>query len=77
MRKYLPTQPARTRKGELRTKDDILLDYIQRTDRGLEGFVRNASERDPENMRREITVNRRAPITRNWFLGNVFNYFAL
>lgn len=53
---------------------DILMQQVNREDKGVEGFVRDESYRAPEVMKKEVTVNEKSPITRNWGLGNITKF---
>lgn len=79
MKPYLPTQPATLPyKGAPRGIHDLIMQQIQREDRGVEGFVRDEPQYEPANMAREATVNKKRPeLIRNWGLGNIISKLAL
>lgn len=56
--------------------NDMIMYFVQREDKGIEGFVRDESHLEPEVMSREVTINRRTPLTRNWGLRNVRAFIA-
>lgn len=70
---FLPTQPAKPRRGELLTKDEILMDYINRHDTGLEGFVRPVYT--PSTKMQSLPKNN--PIVRNLYLGAIKEFHAV
>lgn len=74
---FLPTQPAELRAGEPVDVQDMIMFFVQKEDKGVEGFRRDESHYEPVNMMREVTVNKKSPVKRNWFKANVYSKLAL
>lgn len=74
---FLPTQPAELRPGEPVDIEDMVMYFVQREDKGVEGFRRDESHLEPVNMMKEVTANRKSPVKRNWFGANVYSKLAL
>lgn len=72
---FLPTQPADVPyKGAPHGIHDLIMQQVQFEDRGIEGFVRDQSHMQPEAMAREVMVNRKDPIARNWSRANITRF---
>lgn len=75
MRTYKPTQPAPLRGGEPVSIEDMVMYFVQKEDKGIEGFRRDESQYEPTNMMREVVVNRKPNLVgRNWGLANIRRY---
>lgn len=75
---YLPTQPAALPyKGAPRGIHDLIMQQVQREDKGVEGFVRVEPQYEPANMMREAPHVPKGGVVRNMWIGNITKLFVL
>lgn len=77
-RNFLPTKPCRLPyPGAPLNVQDMIMRQVRLEDTGIEGFRRDESHYEPEQMMKEVEVNKKPDaIKRNWFAANIHAMIA-